>query len=101
MKNTIFLDTGVIGLYQSNHEEIVKEIKTKITNHYKFISSELNYIEIFNHLCREKGKINAQIIMENLRRGNISLTLYPLAKIYRYWQENSNVNINLCPWLMP
>jgi len=71
MKNTIFLDTGVIGLYQSNHEEIVKEIKTKITNQYKFISSELNYIEIFNHLCREKGKINAQIIMENLRRGNI------------------------------
>ena len=71
MKNTIFLDTGVISLYQSNHEEIVKEIKTKITNQYKFISSELNYIEFFNHLCREKGKINAQIIMENLRRGNI------------------------------
>ncbi len=71
MKNTIFIDTGVISLYQSNHEDIVKEIKTKITNQYKFISSELNYIEFFNHLCREKGKINAQIIMENLRRGNI------------------------------
>ena len=39
MKNTIFLDTGIIGLYQSNHEEIVEEIKTKITNQYKLISS--------------------------------------------------------------
>lgn len=71
MKNTIFLDTGVISLYQSSHEELVKEIKTMKTNQYKFISSELNYIELFNHLCREKGKINAQIIMENLRKGNI------------------------------
>ena len=71
MKNIIFLDTGVIGLYQSNHEETVKEIKTKKKNQYNFISSELNYVELFNHLCREKGKINAQIIMENLRKGDI------------------------------
>ena len=71
MKNTIFIDTGVISLYLSNHEEILKEIKTKKKNEYSFISSELNYIEFFNHLCREKGKINAQIIMENLRRGDI------------------------------
>ena len=71
MKNTIFLDTGVISLYLSNHEEILKEIKTKKKNKYSFISSELNYIEFFNHLCREKGKINAQIIMENLRKGDI------------------------------
>jgi predicted nucleic acid-binding protein len=71
MKNTIFLDTGVISLYYSNHEETLKEIKTKKKNQYNFISSELNYIEFFNHLCREKGKINAQIIMENLRKGDI------------------------------
>ena len=70
MKNTIFLDTGVISLYLSNHEETLKEIKTKKKNKYSFISSELNYIEFFNHLCREKGKINAQIIMENLRKGD-------------------------------
>jgi len=70
MKNTIFLDTGVISLYLSNHEVILKEIKTKKKNKYSFISSELNYIEFFNHLCREKGKINAQIIMENLRKGD-------------------------------
>jgi predicted nucleic acid-binding protein len=71
MKNTIFLDTGVISLYLSNHEETLKEIKTKKKNNYSFISSELNYIEFFNHLCREKGKINAQIIMENLRKGDL------------------------------
>jgi len=71
MKNTIFLDTGVISLYLSNQEVILKEIKTKRKNKYRFISSELNYIELFNHLCREKGKINAQIIMENLRKGDI------------------------------
>ena len=71
MKNTIFLDSGVISLYQSNHEETIKEIRTKKKNHYNFISSQLNYIELFNHLCREKGKINAQIIMENLRQSNI------------------------------
>lgn len=71
MKNTIFLDTGVISLYLGNHEETLKEINTKKKNRYNFISSELNYIEFFNHLCREKGKINAQIIMENLRRGDI------------------------------
>ena len=71
MKNTIFLDSGVISLYQSNHEEIIKEIRAKKINQYNFISSELNYIELFNHLCREKGKINAQIIMENLRQSDI------------------------------
>jgi len=71
MKNTIFLDSGVISLYQSNHEEVLREIKTMKKNQYNFISSELNYIEIFNHLCREKGKINAQVIMENFRQGNI------------------------------
>ncbi len=71
MKNTVFLDTGIIILYQCNHEETLKEIKTKKKNQYNFISSELNYIEFFNHLCREKGKINAQIIMENLRKGDI------------------------------
>jgi len=69
MKNTIFLDTGVISLFHSNHEETIKEINTKKKNQYNFIASELNYIEFFNHLCREKGKINAQIIMENLRKG--------------------------------
>ena len=71
MKNTIFLDSGVISLYQSNHEEVLREIKTMKKNQYNFISSELNYIEIFNHLCREKGKINAQVIMENLRQGSM------------------------------
>ena len=70
MKNTIFIDTGVISLYLSNHKEILKEIKTLKKNKYSFMSSELNYIEFFNHLCREKGKINAQIIMENLRKGD-------------------------------
>ncbi len=71
MENTIFLDSGVISLYQSNHEEILREIKTMKKNHYSFISSELNYIELFYHICREKGKINAQVIMENLRQGKI------------------------------
>ena len=71
MNNTIFLDSGVISLYQSNHEEILREIKTMKKNHYSFISSELNYIELFYHICREKGKINAQVIMENLRQGKI------------------------------
>ncbi|MHA1274921.1 MAG: type II toxin-antitoxin system VapC family toxin [Promethearchaeota archaeon] len=71
MKNKIFLDTGVILLYQSDFEPIVNEINTKRKNQYKFLSSELNYIEIFNHLCKEKGKINAQVIMENFRKRNI------------------------------
>jgi len=79
MKNTIFLDTGVISLYLSNHEETLKEIKTKKKNNYSFISSELNYIEFFNHLCREKGKINAQIIMENLRKGDF-IEFLPVSK---------------------
>ena len=79
MKKTIFLDSGVISLYQSNHEEIIKDIKTKRKNRVNFISSELNYIELFNHLCREKGKINAQIVMENLRQGNM-IKFIPLSK---------------------
>jgi predicted nucleic acid-binding protein len=71
MKSTILLDSGVISLYQSNHKEVFREIKTMKKNQYNFISSEVNYIEIFNHLCREKGKINAQVIMENLRQGSM------------------------------
>ncbi len=71
MKSTIFLDSGVISLYQSNHEEVLREIKTMKKKQYNFISSEVNYIELFNHLCREKGKINAQVIMENLRQGSM------------------------------
>jgi len=71
MKSTIFLDSGVISLYQSNHEEVLREIKTMKKNQYNIISSVVNYIELFNHLCREKGKINAQVIMENLRQGSI------------------------------
>jgi len=71
MKNTIFLDTGVISLYHSNHIEIIEEITQKKKTHFNFISSELNYIELFNHLCRKKGKVSAQIIMENLRKGGI------------------------------
>lgn len=71
MKNTIFLDTGVISLYISNHKEILEEIRVKKKKKYLFIASELNYIELFNHICREKGKINAQIIMENLRHEEV------------------------------
>ena len=71
MKNTIFLDSGVISLYQSNHKQVITEITSMKKKQYIIISSELNYIEVFNHLCREKGKINAQIIMENLRQGNL------------------------------
>lgn len=71
MKSTILLDSGVISLYQSNHEEVLREIKTMKKKQYNFISSEVNYIELFNHLCREKGKINAQVIMENLRQGSM------------------------------
>ena len=71
MKSTILLDSGVISLYQSNHKEVFREIKTMKKNQYNFISSEVNYIELFNHLCRKKGKINAQVIMENLRQGSM------------------------------
>jgi len=71
MKSTFFLDSGVISLYLSNHEEVLREIKTMKKNQYNIISSVVNYIELFNHLCREKGKINAQVIMENLRQGSI------------------------------
>ena len=70
MKNTIILDTGVLSLYQINNEEVVNEIISKRKKSINFISSELNFVELFNHLCRGKGKINAQIIMENLRKGD-------------------------------
>jgi len=79
MKNMIFLDTGVISLLHTKHEETLKEIKTKKKNSYSFISSELNYIELFNHLCRSKGKINAQIIMENIRNAN-TIDFIPVEK---------------------
>lgn len=79
MKNKIFLDTGVISLYQSKNRETIKEIDSKRKKKVSFISSELNYIELFNHLCREKGLINAQIIMENLRRGTI-VKFFPLSE---------------------
>jgi len=39
MKNTIFLDSGVISLYQSNHEEILREIKTMKKNQYNSFTS--------------------------------------------------------------
>ena len=71
MKNVIVLDTGVLSLYHINNEKVVKELSTQKRKAAEFISSELNYIELFNHLCRQKGKINAQIIMENTRQGNI------------------------------
>jgi len=70
MKNTIILDTGVLSLYQINDDAVVNEIMGKRRKFVKLISSELNFIELFNHLCREKGKINAQVIMENLRKGD-------------------------------
>jgi len=70
MKNTILVDSGVISLYLSNHEQTLREIKTVKKIHSIILSSELNYIELFYHLCREKGKINAQVMMENLRQGN-------------------------------
>ena len=71
MKTTILLDTDIISLYISKHKEIQSEIQDKIKSKFRFIASELNYIELFSHLCKKKGKINAQIIMENLRRENV------------------------------
>lgn len=71
MKNEIFLDTGVIGLYQGMDESVVKEITRKRNESINFISSELNYIELFKHICQKKGKIAAQIAMENLRNSDI------------------------------
>lgn len=81
MKNTIILDTGVMSLYQINDEKVVNEIITKKRKKVNFLSSELNFIELFNHLCREKGKINAQIVMENLRKGDIVKFIPVLSKI--------------------
>ena len=71
MKNSIVVDTGVLSLYQIDNQTVIKEFKIKKMKKFSFISSELNYIECFNHLCREKGKINAQIIMENFRHAGI------------------------------
>ena len=70
MKNTIIIDTGILSLYQINDDKVVNEVVSKLKKSVKFISSELNFVELVNHLCREKGKINAQIIMENLRKGD-------------------------------
>ncbi|TFG23172.1 MAG: type II toxin-antitoxin system VapC family toxin [Promethearchaeota archaeon] len=81
MKNTIILDTGILSLYQINDEKVVNEIITKKRKKVNFLSSELNFIELFNHLCREKGKINAQIVMENLRKGDIVKFIPVLSKI--------------------
>lgn len=71
MKNTIFLDTGVISLYYSNNKELSQDLDLKKKKNYAFITSEVNYIELYNHICRERGRINAQVIMENIRRGNL------------------------------
>lgn len=69
MKSTIFVDSGVLSLYLSNHENTLREIRSAKKVQSNILSSELSYIELFNHLCREKGKINAQVMMENLRQG--------------------------------
>jgi predicted nucleic acid-binding protein len=71
MKNTIFLDTGVISLYLSGNKRIQDDIRSKLKKKFCFISSELNYIELFSHICKKKGKVNAQVIMENLRREDV------------------------------
>lgn len=68
MKNIILLDSGVLSLYLVKDESFLKEISLNTKRNYSYLSSELNYIELYNHLCRKKGKINSQIIMENLRR---------------------------------
>lgn len=68
MKNIIFLDSGVLSLYLVKDESLMKELSLNIKRDYSYLSSELNFIELYNHICREKGKINSQIIMENLRR---------------------------------
>jgi len=77
MKNTILLDTGVLSLYNKNDQSVIREIDTKKKQHYYFISSELNYIELFNHICKEKSKISAQIILENLRKNDL-ITFLPV-----------------------
>jgi len=68
MKNIIFLDSGVLILYLVKDESLMKELFLNIKRNYSYLSSELNFIELYNHICREKVKINSQIIMENLRR---------------------------------
>ena len=80
MKGTIFLDTGVLSLYQSKHQETLEEIRSKRRKQFTFLSSEVNYIELFKHLCREKGKISAQVIMENLRQGK-SIRFIPVQDV--------------------
>ena len=71
MKSTIFLDTGVMSLYLSGNKNLQDDIRSKLKKNYRFISSELNYIELFSHVCKKKGKVNAQVILENLRRENV------------------------------
>jgi hypothetical protein len=57
----------IIGMGQSGVLPFTDDVKEMLVK----ISSEVNYIELFTYLCREKGKISAQIIMENLRKGEI------------------------------
>ena len=68
MRITIFFDTGVMSLYLSGNKNLQDDIRSKLKKNYRFISSELNYIELFSHVCKKKGKVNAQVILENLRR---------------------------------
>lgn len=79
MKNALFLDTGVISLYLSGNRSIQDDIRSKLKKKYRFFSSELNYIELFSHLCKKKGKVNAQVILENLRRKNV-IQFLPITK---------------------
>ena len=71
MRITIFFDTGVMSLYLSGNKNLQDDIRSKLKKNYRFISSELNYIELFSHVCKKKGKVNAQVILENLRRENV------------------------------
>jgi len=71
MKNAIFLDTGVISLYLSGNRSVQDDIRSKLKKKFHFFSSELNYIELFSHVCKKKGKVNAQVILENLRREDV------------------------------
>ena len=71
MKNNIFLDTGILGLYLNKEEKVVNIIKSQKKELFNFISSELNLIELFNHLCIEKGIEEAKAIVQNLRNSDI------------------------------
>jgi hypothetical protein len=95
MKNEIFLDTGIISLYQSKDENIFSEITKIRKESINFISSELNYIELFKHICKEKGKITAQIVMENLRNSKIVKFIPVFDKISLLAGELKCTNPNL------